>query len=90
MARVPQLIVVDPDKESSTEMAKTLSTLGFQVQATAGYGVEAFTLCFQLRPDLILMRIEEPLVRPVQTLSRTVHRAFVRTTPRRRALQRSR
>lgn len=70
MARVPQLIVVDPDRESSAEMAKTLSMLGFQVQATAGYGVEAFTLCFQMRPDLVLMRIEEPLVRPVQTLSR--------------------
>ena len=70
MARVPQLIVVDPDRESSAEMAKTLSMLGFQVLATAGYGVEAFTLCFQMRPDLVLMRIEEPLVRPVQTLSR--------------------
>ena len=70
MARVPQLIVVDPDRESSAEMAKTLSMQGFQVLATAGYGVEAFTLCFQMRPDLVLMRIEEPLVRPIQTLSR--------------------
>src|SRR4029078_8450647 len=70
MARVPQLIVVDPDRESSAEMAKTLSMQGFQVLATAGYGVQAFTLCFQMRPDLVLMRIEEPLVRPVQTLSR--------------------
>ena len=47
-----------------------LSMLGFQVIASAGYGVEAFTLAFQLKPDLILMRIEEPLVRPLQTLSR--------------------
>ncbi|HMO54474.1 MAG TPA: response regulator, partial [Tepidiformaceae bacterium] len=70
MARVPQLIVVDPDRESSAELAKTLQALGFQVLATAGYGVEAFTLCFQLRPDLVLMRVEEPLVRPIQTLSR--------------------
>lgn len=70
MARVPQLLVVDPDRESSAELSKTLQMLGFQVLATAGYGVEAFTLCFQMRPDLVLMRIEEPLVRPVQTLSR--------------------
>ena len=70
MARVPQLIVVDPDRESSAEMAKTLQMLGFQVLGTAGYGVEAFTLCFQMRPDLVLMRVEEPLVRPIQTLSR--------------------
>lgn len=70
MARVPQLIVVDPDRESSAEIQKMLTTLGFGVIASAGYGVEAFTLCHQMRPDLVLMRIEEPLVRPVQTLSR--------------------
>ena len=70
MSRVPQVIVVDPDRESSAEVQKMLSMLGFQVIASAGYGVEAFTLAFQLKPDVILMRIEEPLVRPVQTLSR--------------------
>ena len=70
MSRVPQVIVVDPDRESSAEIQKMLSMLGFQVLASAGYGVEAFTLAFQLRPDVILMRIEEPLVRPIQTLSR--------------------
>lgn len=70
MARVPQIIVVDPDRESSTEIQKMLSMLGLQVVASAGYGVEAFSLCHQMRPDLVLMRIEEPLVRPVQTLSR--------------------
>jgi pilus assembly protein CpaE len=70
MARVPQLIVVDPDRESSAEIQMMLTMLGFGVIASAGYGVEAFTLCHQMRPDLVLMRIEEPLVRPVQTLSR--------------------
>src|SRR5438094_6474471 len=70
MARVPQIVVVDPDRESSAEINKMLTTLGLQVVASAGYGVEAFSLCHQMRPDLVLMRIEEPLVRPVQTLSR--------------------
>ncbi len=70
MARVPQVIVIDPDRESSAEIQKTLTMLGFSVAGAAGYGVEAFTLAFQLRPDVMLMRIEEPLVRPVQTLSR--------------------
>lgn len=70
MARVPQIIVIDPDRESSGELEKTLTQLGFSVVATAGYGVEAFTLAHQLSPDLVLMRVEEPLVRPIQTLSR--------------------
>lgn len=70
MARVPQVIVVDPDRESAAEVQKMLNMLGLAVIASAGYGVEAFTLAFQLKPDIVLMRIEEPLVRPVQTLGR--------------------
>ncbi len=70
MPRIPQIMVVDPDRESATEVQKLLSTLGFAVVASAGYGVEAFTLARQLHPDLVLMRVEEPLVRPIQTLSR--------------------
>ncbi len=70
MSKVPQVIVIDPDRESGAEVEKMLSMLGFNVVGSAGYGVEAFTLAFQVRPDVILMRVEEPLVRPVQTLSR--------------------
>jgi pilus assembly protein CpaE len=70
MARVPQILVVDPDRESSGEVQKMLSMLGFSVVGTAGYGVEAFTMAFQARPDVMIMRVEEPLVRPIQTLSR--------------------
>ncbi|MFN0147612.1 MAG: P-loop NTPase [Dehalococcoidia bacterium] len=70
MARIPQVLVVDPDKESSAEVQKLLNQLGFAVIGSAGYGVESFTMAFQSRPDVILMRVEEPLVRPIQTLSR--------------------
>ena len=70
MARVPQIIVIDPDRESTTEIQKMLSMLGFAVLASAGYGVEAFTLAHQLKPDVILMRVEEPLARPIQTLTK--------------------
>jgi pilus assembly protein CpaE len=47
-----------------------LQLIGFQVLASAGYGVEAFTLAVSLRPDVVLMRVEEPLVRPIQTLTK--------------------
>ncbi len=70
MPRIPQVMVVDPDRESAVEVQKLLSNLGFAVVASAGYGVEAYSLCRQLQPDLVLMRVEEPLVRPIQTLSR--------------------
>lgn len=68
MSRVPQIIIIDPDRESAAEIQKMLQMIGFSVLASAGYGVEAFTLALQLRPDLVLLRVEEPLVRPIQTL----------------------
>ncbi len=70
MSRVPQVIVVDPDRDSAAEIQKMLHLIGFQVPASAGYGVEAFTLAVSLKPDLVLMRVEEPLVRPIQTLTK--------------------
>lgn len=70
MAKAPQVIVIDPDRESVAEIQKTLGMLGFQMVASAGYGVEGFSLAHQYSPDIILMRVEEPLVRPIQTLSR--------------------
>ncbi|HEY4669899.1 MAG TPA: P-loop NTPase [Tepidiformaceae bacterium] len=70
MARVPQVIVVDPERDSAMEVQKMLTNLGFAVIGSAGYGVEALTMALQLHPDIVLMRIEEPLVRPIQTLSK--------------------
>jgi pilus assembly protein CpaE len=70
MQRPPQVIIIDPDRESIAEITKMCGTLGLQVVASAGYGVEAFTLAHHYVPDVILMRVEEPLVRPIQTLSR--------------------
>lgn len=70
MAKAPQVIVIDPDRESVAEIQKMIGMLGFQMVASAGYGVEGFSLAHQYNPDVILMRVEEPLVRPIQTLSR--------------------
>ena len=68
MSSVPKVMVVDPDRESSNEIQKMLSLVGFDVVASAGYGVDAFTLATQTEPDVALVRVQEPLVRPLQTL----------------------
>ena len=70
MSSVPQVLVVDPDRESAAELQKMLSVIGFDVLGSAGYGVEAFTLAVHMQPDIVLMRVQEPLVRPIQTLSK--------------------
>ncbi len=70
MSRVPQVIVVDPDRERAADVVKLLESIGIEVPSSCGYGVEAFTLAMSMEPDLVLMRVEEPLVRPIQTLTR--------------------
>jgi pilus assembly protein CpaE len=70
MAKVPEVMIVDPDWERASDLQRLLQQVGLPVVANAGYGIEAFTLARQVNPDVVLMRVEEPLVRPVQTLQR--------------------
>ena len=69
MSRGPQVLVVDPDRESAVEVQKLLQLAGISVAGAAGYGVEAYVQAHQAQPDVVLMRVEEPLARPMQTLS---------------------
>ena len=68
MSSVPKVMVVDPDRESSNEIQKMLGLVGFEVVGSAGYGVDALTVAAQAGPDVALVRVQEPLVRPLQTL----------------------
>lgn len=70
MSKVPQVLLIDPDRESAADLQRILGTVGYSVVGQAGYGVEGFTLAFQLRPDVVLARVDEPAARPVQTLSK--------------------
>ena len=70
MTKVPQVLVIDPDRESAADLQRLLGTIGYSVVGQSGYGVEGFTLAFQLHPDIVLARVDEPSARPIQTLSR--------------------
>lgn len=68
MARSAQLIIIDPEPNGREEMRRMLALAGFAVLGTAGYGTEAFTLCQETRPDVVLMALAEPTGRAFQTL----------------------
>ncbi|MFQ5351625.1 MAG: hypothetical protein ACE5D3_00955, partial [Candidatus Binatia bacterium] len=70
MTKVPQVLVIDPDRESTADIQKLLVAAGFSLVGQSGYGVEGFTLAFQLHPDVVLARVDEPSARPLQTLSK--------------------
>jgi len=68
MARNPRVIVVDQDQAARSEVQKMLALSGFAVLGEAGYGIEAVSLAKETEPDIIVIALEEPVVRALQTV----------------------
>ena len=68
MARNPRVAVIDQDPASRQEVHKLLALSGFAVLGEAGYGIEAVALAKETEPDVVVVAIEEPVVRALQTI----------------------
>jgi len=68
MARNPRVIVIDQDQVARSEVQKMLALSGFAVLGEAGYGIEAVSLAKETEPDIIVIALEEPVVRALQTV----------------------
>jgi pilus assembly protein CpaE len=68
MAGNPRILVVDQDFENRAELQKGLVRSSFIVLGGVGYGAEALSLASELRPQVILVGVEEPAARPLQTI----------------------
>jgi len=68
MARNPRVIVIAPEPVSRDEIQKMLALSGFAVLGEAGYGIEAVSLAKKTEPDVVVIAIEEPLIRALQTV----------------------
>jgi len=68
MTRNPRVAVIDQDLNSRSDINKTLAVSGFSVTGEAGYGIEAVTLAKQTDPDVVVIAIEEPTIRALQTV----------------------
>ncbi|MGI8552266.1 MAG: AAA family ATPase [Dehalococcoidia bacterium] len=68
MADNPTVAIIDQNPESRAELFKTLQLSGFTVAGEAGYGVEAPTAVEESHPDCILLGLEEPVIRGLQTM----------------------
>jgi len=62
------VIVVDQDQAARSEVQKMLALSGFAVLGEAGYGIEAVSLAKETEPDIIVIALEEPVVRALQTV----------------------
>lgn len=68
MARNPRVIVIDQDQVARSEVQKMLALSGFAVLGEAGYGIEAVSLAKETEPDVVIISVEEPVVRALQTV----------------------
>ena len=68
MARNLQILLIDQDPESRIGLKKQLSSMECAVVGEAHFGVEAISLARQLKPEAVLLHLEEPLARGLQTI----------------------
>jgi pilus assembly protein CpaE len=68
MTRNPRVAVIDQDLNSRSDINKMLAVSGFSVTGEAGYGIEAVTLAKKSDPDVVVIAIEEPTIRALQTV----------------------
>ncbi len=68
MSRNPRVIVIDQDSRSRGDVQKMLALSGFAILGEAGYGIEASALAKETEPDVVVIAVEEPLARALQTV----------------------
>lgn len=68
MVRSAKLLVVDADQDNQSNLRDALADGPYAIVGTSEYGIEATRLASELRPDLVLLRLEEPIRLGMQTL----------------------
>lgn len=69
MARVPAVLIVDQDQDSRFEMKRLVKECHLDIGGEAAFGTEAVAMAVERKPDVILVAVNQPIERPLQTLS---------------------
>src|SRR3990172_5189686 len=72
MTPSPRVVIIGQEPNARAEIQKMLALSGFAVLGEAGYGMEAMTLARQTEPDVVVIAIEDPLIRALQTVEAMV------------------
>lgn len=68
MARNPEIIIVDPDLGARADTKRMLTVGQLTVVGEGDYGIEAVNAAKEHPPDIILVSMEEPVARALQTI----------------------
>jgi pilus assembly protein CpaE len=67
MADTLKVLITDEDPDSRVDARKALQRAQLDVAGEVGYGTAAVSVALDTRPDLILLAVEEPVRRPLET-----------------------
>ncbi|MBF6600089.1 MAG: P-loop NTPase [Dehalococcoidia bacterium] len=67
MAKTPAALIVDGDVQARFETKQAVKASGLTLAGECGYGMEAVSAASELRPEVVLIGVGEPLERPLQT-----------------------
>lgn len=68
MAKIPGVLIVDQDGQARYEMKRLVRQSQFTISGEAGFGTEAVSLALELKPDIVLCGMAEPVARALQTV----------------------
>lgn len=68
MARDPAVLIIDENDDSRVELRKLLARAGLSVCGEARYGASATSAAVESKPDAIVVGIEEPTNRALETI----------------------
>lgn len=68
MAKIPAVLVIDQDGKARYEVKRLVKASHFVVAGEAGFGTEAVSSAVELEPDVVLLGMNEPIVRSLQTI----------------------
>ena len=68
MVKNARVLLVDEDVESRGDVQRRLVKSQFVVVGACGYGAQAVSLASELAPEAVLVGVEEPMARPLQTI----------------------
>lgn len=68
MAKTPSALIVDTDIQGRFEAKQVVKASGLTIAGESGFGMEAVSTANELKPDIILVGVSEPMERPLQTI----------------------
>src|SRR5512136_11297 len=68
MAKIPAVLVVDQDAKARYDVKRLVKASHFNIAGEAGFGTDAVSLAVELEPDVVLLGMNEPIVRSLQTV----------------------